>query len=61
MLGRGAGQAEEGRPGGVEGVGPAPQAHNPLDQGMLLHAGPASQPVKKARPKSRLSSLFPKC
>jgi hypothetical protein len=44
VLGRGAGQTEEGRPGGVEGVGPAPQAHNPLDQGVLLHAGPASQP-----------------
>ncbi len=44
MLGRGAGQTEEGRPGGVEGVGPAPQAHNPLDQGVLLHPGPASQP-----------------
>ncbi len=47
MLGRGAGQTEEGRPGWVERVGPAPQAHNPLDQGVLLHAGPASQPVKK--------------
>ncbi len=46
MLGRGAGQTEEGRPGGVEGVGPAPQAHNPLDQGVLLHAGPASQKFK---------------
>ncbi len=43
MLGRGAGQTEEGRPGRVERVGPAPQAHNPLDQGVLLHAGPASQ------------------
>ncbi len=43
MLWRGAGHTEEGRPGGVERVGPAPQAHNPLDQGVLLHAGPASQ------------------